>query len=261
VSAIRRTLLAVLPKLALSRATGLCTHTPLPRVLRRPVYGWFARRYGVDLTEVPAALESFASLAVFFQRPLRDGARPIDEAPVVWPCDGRVVTSGPLRDDRLEQIKGHDYGLAELVVDAELARGLRGGSQATVYLAPGDYHRVHAPFGGRLVADRHVPGALFPVNPGAVRAIRGLFVRNERVVFRCELPDGRPAAVVMIAALNVGDIVRVLRPPTPLSIGDEIGRFGFGSTTVVLLPPGGPVIAPVAPETAVRTGRAVPLLA
>jgi phosphatidylserine decarboxylase len=257
VGALRRFLLTALPKTALSRATGFVTRRRLPRGARARVYGWFARRYGVRLDEVDRELHEFASLAEFFARPLRAGARPVDpRSALVWPCDGRIVTSGPLEGAAIQQVKGQDYGVAELVGDETLARSLAGGSQATIYLAPGDYHRVHAPFAGRLLATRRFPGALFPVNPPAVRSIARLFARNERVAFAFGLADGRAATVVMVAALNVGDIHASAPAGSELSKGQELGRFGFGSTVVALVGPGGAQFRELAPETHVRQGDA-----
>ena len=136
---------------------------------------------------------------------------------------------------------------------------LADGSQATIYLAPGDYHRVHTPWAGKLTAQSAIRGTLFPVNPPAVRCIPELFVRNARRVFRFELADGRAAAVVMVGALNVGSIVPTLAVGAEAEAGDELGRFGFGSTAVALLEGGdGPQFPAVAPETVVRTAAAVP---
>jgi len=198
-SQLRRLLLTALPKVALSRLCGLLASTPLPRSMRRFVYGTFARRYGVELDEAAGELVSFRSLQQFFQRSLRPGARPVAAADLVWPCDGRIVTAGPVDGDRIEQVKGQTYSLADLVGDAALAQRLAGGSQATIYLAPGDYHRVHAPFAATITAVVPLPGTLFPVNPPAVRCIRDVFARNARHVFHCQLDGGVTAAVVMSA--------------------------------------------------------------
>ena len=58
------------------------------------------------------------------------------------------------------------------------------GRFATIYLAPYNYHRVHAPIAGKLVAARYVPGDLFSVNAATSQRIPGLFRRNERLVMQ-----------------------------------------------------------------------------
>jgi phosphatidylserine decarboxylase len=252
-------LLSALPKVLLSRATGMVTDIPLPRALRPALYRAFARRYGVDLGEVDGDLADFRTLGEFFRRPLREAARPIDAgAALVWPCDGRIVSSGPIREGRVPQVKGVDYSLSHLLVDGALAERCASGSQTTIYLAPGDYHRVHAPFAGQVLRQWHVPGGLFPVNPPARASVPDLFVRNERVVLECRLDDGRTGAVVMVAALNVGDIR--IRPPVPrtVDLGEQLGAFGFGSTVIAVVEKGAAAFPELAPETAVRMGaRAV----
>lgn len=258
VSAVRRCLLSLLPKVALSRATGLLAALPLPRSLRGPFYRWFARRYGADLEQIDGELASFRSLARFFQRPLRAGARPLGTGPLLWPCDGRIVTAGPLIGRRIPQIKGNDYELADLLGDAALAATLADGSQATVYLAPGDYHRVHAPFAARVDAVTPLPGTLFPVNPPAVGCIPRLFARNARHVLPCTLADGRRAAVVLVGAFNVGGTRITVTPGQTVRAGDELGQFGFGSTVVVVIDRGGPGFAPGEPQQRIVMGAAAP---
>ncbi|MGE3174046.1 MAG: archaetidylserine decarboxylase [Planctomycetota bacterium] len=252
----RAVLLNLLPKVVLSRATGLLTRLPLPGGLRGPFFRWFARRYGADLAQIDGDLRQFASLQQFFQRSLRAGARRIADVPLVWPCDGRIVTAGPVRQGRIEQVKGNDYPLADLLGDSALAQQLDGGSQVTVYLAPGDYHRVHAPFAATVERVAALPGTLFPVNPPAVRCIRDLFARNSRHVFHCRLHDGRRGAVVMVGAFNVGGTSVTAVPGTVVWPGGELGRFGFGSTAVAIVQRGAPAFATPAPETRVWMGGA-----
>ncbi len=254
---LRRVVLTALPKVLLSRTTGFLARLPLPGFLRGAVFGCFSWRYGVRRDEMAGEFRDYDRLASFFQRPLRDGARPIDaDAGWVWPCDGRVITTGRIQDGRIPQVKGRDYQVGQLLQDHELAAQLRDGHQVTVYLAPGDYHRVHSPYAGQITRVVHLPGKLFPVNPGAVDSIPDLFPRNERVVFHYRLADGLPAAVVLVSALNVGD-THVSAGEGPVAAGDEIGRFGFGSTVVVLVPAGGPTCPELQRETPVRMGQGI----
>lgn len=259
-SALRSFLLTALPKVALSRACGLLCSLPLPTGLREPLFRWFARRYGASLDDIAAPLQGFRSMQEFFRRALRPTARPIAKAALVWPCDGRIVTIGPIDGDRIEQVKGRRYALADLLGDATYAAQFAGGQQVTIYLAPGDYHRVHAPFAATVERVDALPGTLFPVNPPAVRSIRDLFARNSRHVFRCRLTNGQPAAVVMVGAYNVGG-TKVTCSHGKVAAGGELGQFGFGSTTIVVLPaaatePPLPRFQALAPEQRVVMGGA-----
>jgi len=253
---VRRLLLTLLPKVALSRLCGLATTIPLPTRLRGPLFRWFARRYGASLDDLDGPPEQFRSLQEFFRRSLRRGARPLADTPLVWPCDGRIVTAGRIVGTRIPQVKGRDYELADLLGDPVLAERLAHGSQATIYLAPGDYHRVHAPFAATIERVQAIAGTLFPVNPPAVACIPRLFARNSRHVFHCRLGDGTAAAVVMVGAYNVGG-TRLTREQGPVPAGAEIGQFGFGSTVVVLVGSQGPRFPDLAPQLRVRMGGPV----
>lgn len=254
-STLRRTTLTALPKVPLSKLCGLLTSIPLPRFVRGPFFRWFARRYGASLDDIETDLRDFPSLQAFFRRSLKHTARPIADRPLVWPCDGRIVTAGPFDGGRIPQVKGNDYELADLLGDAAFARELEGGQQATIYLAPGDYHRVHSAFAGEVLDVTPIKGTLFPVNPPAVRCIDQLFVRNSRHVFRCRMANGTPAAIVMVGAYNVGG-TKVTVEQGEIACGQEVGQFGFGSTVVLVLGNGGGEFAAVEPEQRVRMGEA-----
>ncbi|MEC7584019.1 MAG: archaetidylserine decarboxylase [Planctomycetota bacterium] len=255
-ASLRSVLLTALPKVALSRCTGLFARIPLPKPVRRPFYRWFARRYGANLEEIDGDLTDFQSLQRFFQRGLRSDARPIADTALVWPCDGRIVNSGPIDNGRIPQVKNVDYSVGELVGDDSLAEQLHDGTQVTIYLAPGDYHRVHSPFDCTIEAVTALPGTLFPVNPPAVRCIPRLFVRNARHVLRCRLPDGRLAATVLVGAFNVGGTRITVEPGQSIAKGDEVGQFGFGSTVVALLAKGQPGFGVTPGDSVVRMGGA-----
>ncbi len=202
---------------------------------------------------------AYPSFNAFFTRALRAGARPLDPDPraIVSPCDGAVSIAGEIRGDRLLQAKSHDYTLAALLASPEASARFAGGSFATLYLAPYNYHRVHMPLDGRLSAAWHVPGRLFSVNRQTAARVPGLFARNERVVCTFDGEHGQ-FVVVLVGALFVGSMstvwhgeitparaaagVRVLAPSPATALwqprGAELGRFNMGSTVILLLPPG-----------------------
>ncbi len=173
----------LMPKQAMTRFAGRVAGAGAGPLTRTLIRGFIAR-YGVDMSEAehadPAAYPTFNA---FFTRALRPGIRPIAATGLVCPVDGAISQFGAIDADRIFQAKGHRYSTTALVGgDAALAGEFRGGSFATLYLSPRDYHRIHMPCDGRLVRMIHVPGDLFSVNPVTVAGVPGLFARNERVV-------------------------------------------------------------------------------
>lgn len=215
----------------------------------------FVHRYGVNLDEAAESdPRAYPNFNAFFTRALRDGARPLpaDPAAVACPVDGVVSAAGSITHDTLIQAKGMGYLTTALLGNAQSATLYANGTYATLYLRPRDYHRVHAPLAGRLERIHHIPGRLWPVRPWAVERIPGLFTRNERLVLEFSSADGR-YALVMVGALLVGGLETVItgpvrrgrREPASWNLeaaprqferGEEIGRFNFGSTVILLFP-------------------------
>src|SRR6476620_5883891 len=106
-----------LPQGALSRAFGHLADVPLPRPLRRPVLGGFARMVGADVGEAAQPLESFGSLNRFFVRELKPGARawPHDPRIAASPVDGATGQLGRVSGGKLIQAKGRSYSLRDLL--------------------------------------------------------------------------------------------------------------------------------------------------
>jgi phosphatidylserine decarboxylase len=184
---------------------GAGARTRLPPPLRAAAYRVFARATGAKLDEAELAVAAYPSLGELFARRLRPGARIVASAPdaVVAPCDGLVAACGIADGGTLVQAKGHDYDVAELVVDPTRAERLRGGAYTTIYLSPRDYHRVHAPLDARLIGYDYVPGAQWPVNPRVAARRPRLFARNERVVIWLDSPRAGLVAVVMVGARRI----------------------------------------------------------
>jgi phosphatidylserine decarboxylase len=268
--------LYLVPHHAVSRVVNAATRWRAPW-WKNGLMRWFIARYGVDMSEAaePRA-ETFEHFNAFFTRALKDGARPLptDAEAVISPADGTISAFGRIEDGQLLQAKGHSFSLTELLGgDAERARAFEGGEFMTVYLSPRDYHRVHMPWGGRLTRTVHVPGRLFSVGPAAVARVPRLFARNERLVCHFDTDFG-PMAVVMVGALLVSGVETVWSGEEIPAYGDrvtskdygdaavelarfqEMARFNYGSTVIVLLPPGVAELAPgLGPETPVRLGQ------
>ena len=266
--------LAVLPKHLLSRMAGSIANLPVPRRLRPAVYRGYSRAFGATPEDAELALSEYATINAFFTRALRPGLRPVASGAVVSPADAAVGACGPVADDTLIQAKGRTYSLAALLGDDALARRMDGGTFATLYLAPRDYHRVHVPVDGAITAAAYIPGELWPVNLFAVANVADLFAVNERIVITIEQPGGGVAAVVLVGATMVGmtrlvfdDLHtnarrgqpdrRTYAPPLPVRAGAPLGHFEFGSTVIVVCSPESGAVDALAVGQAVRMGERI----
>lgn len=212
--------------------------------------------YKIDLRDaVERNPNKYPSFNAFFTRALLPQARPIvsDVNAVACPVDGKISQIGEVSNATIIQAKGFTFSVNSLLsielqkYSAKFANGMF----ATIYLSPRDYHRIHLPFDGDLIAMAHIPGKLFSVNPKIVNKTSSLYARNERVVLVFNTKLGLMAMVLVGAAL-VASITTVwageITPPTRKKIrtwnyknnkisfkrGEEIGHFQFGSTVILL---------------------------
>jgi phosphatidylserine decarboxylase len=217
----------------------------------------FAESFNINLDEARSRRpEDYNSFNEFFTRELKDGSRqfPGDAHALAAPSDGTISQMGDIHEDRIFQAKGIDYTLPALLgADDAWSDHYLNGAFSTIYLSPRDYHRVHMPLNGRLLTTRHVPGKLFSVNDASARTIPGLFARNERLVCRFEGEIGE-FTLIMVGAMMVASIDTVWSGPVEwrrdgqmeeidhrqadirLQRGEEMGRFNYGSTVILLFP-------------------------
>lgn len=236
----------------------------LARIRQKSIKNFFIRKfvwlYDVNVEEVAKDVpDGFDSFNEFFARSLADGSRNVDASPsvLVSPADGTLSAAGTIHKDEIFQAKGKTYSLHDLLAtNTDEANQFIDGSFATVYLAPCNYHRVHAPMAGELITARYVPGDLFSVNAMTASRVPQLFARNERLICHFRTAIG-PMVVILVGALNVASITtpwsgeirprkhgvveEIALPPSAsekVSKGDLLGWFNMGSTVIVLLPPG-----------------------
>jgi len=274
----------VLPHRFLSSLARRLAYATNPRT-KQWLIDTVVRKFDVNLAEAlePDATR-YATFNHFFTRALKPGARVPDADPraLLMPADGRISECGRIgfagdaeHEDpgHVFQAKGHGFSTAELLGDAQAAQAFIGGTFATVYLSPRDYHRVHMPWTGTLRETVHVPGRLFSVGVDAVGSVSKLFARNERVVCHFDTDFG-PMAMVMVGALLVSGVETVWGgveiPPYggPVTRKDyrgkgvvverfaEMARFNYGSTVIVLLPKGVAELAStLGPQAPVKLGE------
>jgi phosphatidylserine decarboxylase len=217
----------------------------------------FIKCYKIKVNEAAETdLNKYLNFNSFFTRALKPEARPIDpnENSIIAPADSQISQFGRITDGKIIQAKGFIFSLADLLGSnlKNYTDQLAQGNFITLYLSPQDYHRVHMPYAGKLLAMAHIPGKLFSVNNHAAENIPQLFARNERVAAIFETKFG-PMAIVLVGAMLVASIEMAWTKDTVFSTktlnfwdysdksmlfnrGDEIGRFQFGSTVILALP-------------------------
>lgn len=223
------------------------------------------RKFKINLSDsLISDPKKFKTFNDFFTRQLKPGARNFPKnknnlnnpEKIISPADGVISQLGKIQAGRIFQAKKHFFNLLELLGSQDSQENYdtyQNGQFMTIYLAPKDYHRVHMPLSGRLLAYRHIPGDLFSVNQITAENIPNLFARNERVCFFFEDLDKKPFILVMVGALLVASIgtsftgiinpkksktisTQKLDQPLLFNQGDELGFFQFGSTVIILFP-------------------------
>lgn len=258
-------LVGLMPTRLISRAArrlAVCQWRVVRRLL---IHSWCRAYPQLDLSQAAESdPDAYSSFERFFTRELAAGTRPMPHESEVLaaPVDGTLGACGRLDNQTLVQSKGKTYQLSELLAGAADPAPFIDGYYTTFYLAPADYHRVHMPVAGELTGASYVPGRLFGVGPSFVRAVPGLFTRNERVVLSFATETG-PMAIIFVGAFIVGGIHtrwhRQVCPPhrrqadnmpindvgeTQLERGDYVGHFSIGSSVLVLSARGGTALAP-----------------
>ena len=126
----------LLTRLVLQEDLNFLLTNRVPRQLLTRFMGWFSqieqpvvRDFSIALWKLFADLDlsdahqtHFRSLHECFTRQLREGARPLDNAPgiLVSPCDGIVGACGAIAGTQVIQAKGFPYSLLDLLHDCLL---------------------------------------------------------------------------------------------------------------------------------------------
>ena len=206
--------------------------------------------FSIDMSEAAAPLESYETIEDVFTRKLRPGIRKVEKSFYCSPCDSVLTVNEAIKGQKQTfKIKEIEYSLAELLDNKVFSPAWI----SVFYLAPHNYHRVHAPVDGKITSIKYLPGSLWPVNPFFLKHLPKIFNTNERLIFKIEAKQGGTVYLVMVGALNVGRMttpfskkiktnskvffkkpfLETLTPPKLIQKGDEIGTFMLGSTVIL----------------------------
>lgn len=195
----------------------------------------FALTYKINVAEAEKQLHEYKTLNEFFTRRLKPGMRTVDNDPnvLVSPVDAIVTGIGHVTAGALVNVKGQNYTIAELLNNYSGLHKFVNGYFIVLYLSPTDYHRIHTPLSGTVVAREHVLGKVYPVNEFGLRHMKRVLSRNERLNTFIQHTAGE-VAVVKVGAMNVSSIQYVQPLHDEVNKGDELAYFEFGSTVVLV---------------------------
>ena len=245
--------LYLIPHHLFSRFTYLLTRTQHP--FKNFLINTYIKMFKVNMSEcTKSSPDDYKTFCDFFTRELKDGVHKIDNKKnsIISSCDGKILEFGKIIDNTIVQIKGKTITIDSLLdYDKGLNLKYENGSYAVIYLSPQDYHRVHMPCDGKLTKTIHITGRLFSVASHAVKWIKNLYSRNERLVCNFE-KNNIMFSVIFVGAINFSSIEVVWKgessPPLPkktistdyrkkkinLKKGEELGMFKTGSTVILL---------------------------
>ncbi len=197
---------------------------------------WIFRR----LFSVKEPRGSAKKLSDFF---LRSTTISLDSHDIVSPAEGQLL-EGPatLLSQTSVSIKGLDYAWSSL---PELA-GLDVSSASfwNIYLAPHNYHWVHAPSDGSQLEARFEPGYYYPVNALGRWLSPKLYAYNTRMSFRWMHPVFGRCILLCVGAMGVsrfecpkgaGELRRWRPLCSQVSKGESLLGFRLGSSVLLVL--------------------------
>ena len=191
----------------------------------------------------------------FFARNFKPGYRPIDglcdNSAIVSPTDSTFGGKWHVDSNSIVKLKHIPWSVSELLSGSKYANEFRGGIFTHSFLNTFDYHRQHAPVGGKVLEATVIQGQVFletkvttdddsgqgflqahrdvdaPDNPGyQFLQTRGLIVLDTPIGLVAVLPMGMAQVSSIIITAEVG---RTLRK------GEELSYFQFGGSDIVMV--------------------------
>jgi len=239
---------------SISRAFGKFASYKFPSFIQLAINWTYVKTMRVELTNF-YPLSHYITLNELFTRELVFARQmPTDSSVIVSPADSLISELGDFKQNNALQVKDFSYSIKELLtenISEDKMQRVEEGSFINFYLSPKDYHRYHVPMDMKVTKVIHIPGLLYPVNFKYLNKIDSLFVKNERVVLECYDNSGRIFFMILVGALNVGEMTISFEPSietnkdasrlniyeyTNISLkrGDELGMFKMGSTVVMI---------------------------
>lgn len=188
-------------------------------------------RYRIDMSEYKTQM--YQSFRAFFLRELPPKARPIARAPaLISPSDSRLQVFS-MDENRVVEVKGLCYTLAELLQDDEMAERFSSSWVFIYRLSMADnHHYIHIADGKNLLTEE-LSGVLHTVSHYAKKW--KVLAENKRV-WSWQHVEGIGEMLTMeVGAMQVGAIHNIERKT--FKRGQKKGYFDLGGSTIVQIFP------------------------
>lgn len=230
-----------------SRIVGYFANISWPAVLVKLMIKLYTIYYKIDLSEFEVPEKYYKNFNEFFTRKYKASFSEINGG-IISPVDGFLLDKGKVNQGQIINVKNKDYFLVDLL--GQEYKNLN--SYAVLYLAPGNYHRVHAAFDMNITKIKYLPGTLRPVKLKVINKKERVYCRNERIVIVGDSKYGK-FYFILVGALFVGKvklafesglrtnirkgIASVKEYPNSIKIkkGEEVGYFEMGSSVVMVM--------------------------
>jgi len=236
----------------ISQVFGRFANREFSPVIQNIINSSYVKLMGLDMSEFDTP-SSYSSLNKLFIRELKSPREINPKYTLISPVDALISDCGKIKDGYAYQIKGMEYRLNELLGKQYTGydKMLEGGEFINFYLSPKDYHRYHIPMDLEVLSITHIPGKLYPVNNRYLTKKKNLFIENERVVIKVKDRKDKIHFLILVGALNVGQMVVTFEEnittniklheesyyeysDLKLKISELFGYFKMGSTIVML---------------------------
>jgi len=191
-----------------------------------------------------------------FARHFKPGYRPIaaisDQSIIVMPADSTFGGQWEIRKDSNVTVKNLNWKVSELLEGSPYKDRFENGLFMHSYLSPTDYHRQHAPIGGKVIEARVIQGQVYleveatPVEKQAGKHqlklkrnydsfdTAGYQFAQSRGLIVLETPIGL-VAVLPIGMCQVSSVILTAEVGVTVRKGEELSYFQFGGSDIILL--------------------------
>ena len=210
-------------------------------------------RYNMNEYEMPKG--GWKTFNQFFARSLKPGYRPVaavnDDHVITSPADSTNDGQWEVNSDSNVNIKGLEWSLDELLQGSRYKEDFSGGVWIHQFLNTVDYHRQHAPVGGKVLEARVIQGATWlgvhaePIEgdpKGRTHIVRHIVAEDEagyqfmqtRGLIVIQSKIGK-VAILPMGMAQVSSIVVTAEEGVTLRKGEEISCFQFGGSDIVMV--------------------------